>query len=70
MKRLSRFASFTLALAFVAPALAKSDAYNNGYDLGQQIGRFVKQYAPSLGMTLALAAVGAVCWLIARRRRS
>lgn len=70
MKRLSQFASVTLALAFVAPAFARSDAYNEGYDLGQQIGRFVKQYTPSLGLTLAVAVIGLACWLVARRRRS
>lgn len=70
MKRLSQFASFTLALAFVAPAFAGNDAYNSGYDFGRQIGRFVKQYTPSIGMTLAIAAIGLACWLVARRPRA
>ena len=68
MRKIQLLLLATLTITFSTSALAQSDAYNAGHDVGRQIGSFIKLYLPHLGAALVLTAVGVGCWALVRRR--
>lgn len=55
MKWIYGFTSVVLLIASVS-AFAQSDAYNAGYDIGQQVGRFAAQFVPIAAIIIVIGA--------------